>query len=77
MLPKPETQEYLRKLFHWKNFKVSDENIDLDIEIKLPDNSTVIYFDESETLDDKRMKARARGQRYRDNLKKGLVNHRK
>lgn len=74
---KPETQDYLRKLFNWKDFKVSDENMDLDFEIKLPDNSTVIYFDESETLDDKRIKARARRERYKERLKNNLVNHRK
>lgn len=74
---KPETQDYLRKLFNWKDFRVSDENIDLDFEIKLPDNSTVIYFDESETLDDKRIKARARRERYKERLKNNLVNHRK
>lgn len=67
---KPEVQEYLINLFSWKKFIVSDENIELEVHIDFPDNSTVIYFDETRERTKKQLQQKAISERYR--RKKGI-----
>ena len=69
-----ETQEYLKNKFQWKTFIVSNKNIELDVKIPFPENSKVIFFEESIEEDEKKLKDRERKRKWAEKKKLEKLN---